>query len=266
MSGEQVLKAYALGFHDSRLAAHGREEADALRRTAVQLSPMPEVVITSPLSRTAATATAVFGGLGVPIIATELWRERSGRWPCERRRTRTALAKDFPAVDFSSLSEADNLWGEERESAVDASHRAAEAIRLVLARPERVVAVVSHAGFMAMSVFHKKNAAFAGFTPQMQMPFSNCEVRCVELVPTESGREAALAFEWAKLCDASRSADEKKRAAELQHSNMGRLNKLFSAPRGQVSRGETLLEELRPRFAAIFAGDNGVPSKPMARL
>merc|ERR1712125_315936 len=114
-------------------------------RKVSELSPPPEVIITSPLSRTAATSVAVFGNCAVPIIACELWRERSGRWPCERRRNRSVLMSDIPSVDLSAIpTEEDSLWTETRESASDAFRRAAAAIEFVVQRPERVVAVVSH--------------------------------------------------------------------------------------------------------------------------
>jgi len=251
LSAEEVLAEYARRYHDSRLSCQGEEEARALRTIVSQLDPAPEVVVTSTLSRTTATAVLAFEGMRTPIVACELWRERSGRWPCERRRLRSALAVDFPAVDFADvLDEEDALWSEARESGEAAFRRATEAVRYVLRRPERVVAVVSHAGFMSMNVFHKKNAAILDMSPEMRRPFANCELRCVGLVGTSDA--ASLKLHYTRPSILPRDAAEQAHAAALQHSNMGRLNKLFAS-----SRGESLLVSHRAAFPRIFAADDG---------
>jgi len=252
LSGEEVLRRYASKFHDARLTPRGLEEAMALRGTLSKLSPPPEVVITSPLSRTTATAVAAFGDSGIPILASELWRERCGRFPCERRRTRRALRADFPSVDFSNLAtEEDALWTEERETFAAALQRAALAVNELLSRSERAIAVVSHGGFLAKSVFHKRSEAFVSVPPQMGTVFSNCELRCAEVVP-ENG-VASLRLRHIVPSEAYRDPVERARARELQHSNMGRLMKLFSTP-----RAEELLREMRPSLRELFKSDSGL--------
>lgn len=260
LTAEDVLREYAGGYHDSRLAPFGMEEAAAVGRAMGKLSPAPQVVVTSPLSRTTATAVKAFGG-SAPIVACELWRERSGRWPCERRRTRGVLAADFPTVDYSEIpTEEDALWGEQRETGQDASLRAAAAIRYLLARPEAVIAVVSHAGFLGQSVFNKKNVAISGMPVEMQVPFTNGEIRCVEARPEAGGQAASLTWKWSMPNEATRDPAERARAHELQFKNMRHLNQIFATP-----RGEELLRELRSKFPKLFEADGGL-AKTTSRL
>merc|ERR1712136_501161 len=117
------------------------------------------------------------------------WRERCGRFPCERRRTRRALRADFPSVDFSNLAtEEDALWTEERETFAAALQRAALAVNELLSRSERAIAVVSHGGFLAKSVFHKRSEAFVSVPPQMGTVYSNMG-RLMKLFSTPRAEE-----------------------------------------------------------------------------
>ncbi|CAM9791851.1 unnamed protein product [Phaeothamnion confervicola] len=167
-------------YSDARLSPAGVAAAREARHILGALRPPPELVITSPLTRAVQTAILLFhgtgsgeggggsgggseggGGIGcdssqggtgpvVPICAAENCREGHGLHPCDRRRTRTELAAEFgAAVDFSGISETDELWRPEaRESMEHLGRRAADFLAAVLRRPERHVVVVAHGVFI----------------------------------------------------------------------------------------------------------------------
>jgi hypothetical protein len=70
--------------------------------------------------------------------------------PCDKRRHTSYYAQRFPAVDFSLVeSETDALWQPAvRETREELQARALKFLHLVMARPERHIAVVSHSGFL----------------------------------------------------------------------------------------------------------------------
>ena len=76
-------------------------------------------------------------------------REVAGTFDCERRRPLAEIAADFPQVDVSGCSPVDELWVEDRYRATaEARDRAVQALDAIAARPEQVVAVVSHGATM----------------------------------------------------------------------------------------------------------------------
>jgi len=80
-------------------------------------------------------------------------REEYGVNPCDKRKPATQLKEAFPWVDFSLMdsysSDEDSLWHpSERESYASAAARGKQFLEWLKGRPERVVAVVSHSGFM----------------------------------------------------------------------------------------------------------------------
>ena len=100
-----------------------------------------------------APAPAFSADRGLPFVALELCREESGLHPCDGRLPISQKREAFPGVDFSLVeSEEDSLYESappgEREPKESVKARALEFARWLLARPERHVAVVSHAGFL----------------------------------------------------------------------------------------------------------------------
>eukprot|EP00747_Dinoflagellata_sp_TGD_P113374 gnl/TRDRNA2_/TRDRNA2_171690_c3_seq6.p1 gnl/TRDRNA2_/TRDRNA2_171690_c3~~gnl/TRDRNA2_/TRDRNA2_171690_c3_seq6.p1 ORF type:complete len:317 (-),score=52.11 gnl/TRDRNA2_/TRDRNA2_171690_c3_seq6:19-909(-) len=188
LSGEEVLQLYATKYFDSRLTPEGEEDACALAHTLATLPEVerPQIVAVSPLSRAISTARAALPDGPFPFACVEELRERNGRWPCERRRTLTELKQDFPAalVDFAGLSEEDLTWTVARESRSEAAARAERCLRWIIARPEPVLAIVSHSGFMSMSLFDKANEALKvdpGSETALRAGWINCELRTVAL-------------------------------------------------------------------------------------
>lgn len=89
------------------------------------------------------------GEARVPVVATELCRERITGLPCDRRRPRSVLHKEFPHVDFSLIKEdEDELPQRVLEDAELCKRRATRFLQWICSRPEQRIAVVSHSGFL----------------------------------------------------------------------------------------------------------------------
>jgi len=152
---------------DAPLSERGRSQVSqarsALQRHAV------EVVLTSPLTRALQTAHGLFDGHpNAPRIqVVPLLRERVEN-SCDIGRSPPALAAEFPSIDFSGLEPA--WWHrderpDERGISIEpipvVEARVAQFRAGLLARPERVLALVGHGTFF----FHLTGKVLA-----------NCEV------------------------------------------------------------------------------------------
>lgn len=159
---------------DAPLSATGLEQVQRARAT---LAAVPvELVITSPLTRALQTAMGLFAEhpQAPPMLVAPLARERVEN-SCDVGRSPAQLAFDFPTLDLAHLP--DVWWHAEGEpdargiciephEAVAA--RAAEFRTLLIARPERVIAVVGHGTFL----FHLTGRFLA-----------NCEATELDLGP-----------------------------------------------------------------------------------
>jgi broad specificity phosphatase PhoE len=136
---------------DARLSPLGRQQVAAAR---VQMAVLDhELIVTSPLTRAIETAMGLFDGGPAPILVEPLARE----WlcsSCDVGRSPQALAQAFPALAFDHLE--DPWWhvGECDERGIPVEPEQAFLARVaafrawLAARPERVVTVVSHGGFL----------------------------------------------------------------------------------------------------------------------
>ena len=94
------------GRYDTRLTEEGQAQAMLAGVDAKALSPFPEVLIASPLSRALHTAEIAFGNTPCPTIVEPMCSERIwlssdvGRQPSE-------LQQDFPTVDLDNL---EDVW------------------------------------------------------------------------------------------------------------------------------------------------------------
>jgi len=137
---------------DSRLTEVGRGQAAAVRPR-LEGTPL-EVVFVSPLSRTIQTAQLAIPG-SPPYVCDDRIRERNGTHPCDKRRSRTELAADFPAVDFSALTtEHDESWSEVREPWEALIARSEDFAASLLERPETHIAVVTHNDWLQALLLH----------------------------------------------------------------------------------------------------------------
>jgi broad specificity phosphatase PhoE len=86
----------------------------------------------------------------LPFLACELCREHIGLNPCDRRRKTSEYRAMFPGVDFSEVTEEDDvLWGTMNEDNAAMCARAHRFMEWVMKRPEQHIAVVTHSAFMA---------------------------------------------------------------------------------------------------------------------
>jgi len=174
--GEDMLTEMSIeSLRDARLTEKGSAQAAALRARLKLGNRLPvQLIAVSPLSRTLQTAIVVQDD--APLVAVEQLRERSGRMPCEARRSCSELCKDFPSVNFSELAEEDPLWTPEYEKRHALIARATDALAWLMRRKEREIMVVTHASVMQHGIFSIKNKRMRA-DPELQDGFENCEMR-----------------------------------------------------------------------------------------
>ncbi|KAL8390206.1 hypothetical protein RB595_009343 [Gaeumannomyces hyphopodioides] len=123
-----------------------------------------DLIIVSPMRRCIQTAQIGLGflidpppgGRKVPVVAHAGWQENSTK-PCDTGSPLEALEKEFPFVDFSSVdpvfpdktSPAAAAYAHDRRAILD---RGQACLGDLHSRPEKVVAVVSHSGFLRAGV------------------------------------------------------------------------------------------------------------------
>jgi glucosyl-3-phosphoglycerate phosphatase len=133
-----------------------------------------ELVITSPLTRALQTASGLFSSHphAPPIVVSALLRERMES-SCDVGRSAAQLACEFPGLDLAHLGE--SWWhvdgvpdarGICLEPITGVEARVAQFRRILVARPERAIAVVGHGTFF----FHLTGKAL-----------SNCETTELDL-------------------------------------------------------------------------------------
>ncbi|KAK7964164.1 hypothetical protein PG988_011138 [Apiospora saccharicola] len=156
-----LTKNYSI--HDPELTETGHTQVQELRANLVN-HPMAQnagLIVTSPMIRTMQTAMGSLDWLiekGVKIEADAGWQENSAK-PCDTGMPggAVALAPKFPAVDFSTL---DLVYPDKTSPA--GSHyfgtrtgilnRGQASLRRLRDRPEKVIIVVSHSGFLRLGV------------------------------------------------------------------------------------------------------------------
>lgn len=85
----------------------------------------------------------------VPMVATELCRERVTGLPCDRRRPLRELRAAFPRVSFELIADDDDPAPPGAAEDKDmCGRRASRFLQWLCARPEQRIAVVSHSGFL----------------------------------------------------------------------------------------------------------------------
>ncbi|GIL50443.1 hypothetical protein Vafri_6566 [Volvox africanus] len=169
--------------YDTVLTIRGKAGAQAAAQAVKRLSPKPELLVVSPLSRALQTAQIAFlPHYDGPVLVEPLARERV--WHAsDIGSSREHLARTFPDARFQFEDLPDVWWhcvdptnprevGLEPEDAFKAR---VQALRLWLAeRPERCIAVVAHWGLL----YELTGGA----------DFENCQIRTFTL---DSERAAA---------------------------------------------------------------------------
>ncbi|GAW13074.1 hypothetical protein ANO14919_024520 [Xylariales sp. No.14919] len=147
--------------HDPSLTKLGREQCVKLRKGLIEdpLAQQAELIITSPMRRTIQTALDTVDWLiekGVKIQADADWQENSEK-PCDVGSAISKVAEEFPSIDYSTV---DPTWPD-KTSLVGSRYRytktaiiarAQAALQQLYERPEKVIIVVSHSGFLRAGV------------------------------------------------------------------------------------------------------------------
>lgn len=219
VAGTQDLKNYlSEKYADAQLTKKGWQQVAGLQSHIKSLPDhfQVDLVVLSPLTRALETGIGVFGGDSVedpdghkvlmrgqtelegvrvahkaivsgrspPFIAHEACREQSGQHPCDRRHPTSYLMEQFPGVDFSLLeSENDTLWEPtERESREALRTRIWVFLKWLYVRPERHIAVVSHAGFLRNMSRCFGEGMDSAVQEELHKEFQNCEMRTVQMI------------------------------------------------------------------------------------
>lgn len=129
-----------------------------------------DLIVISPMRRTLQTAQQGLGWLmdkGVPVILRAEWQENSAK-PCDTGSSIADMSKEWPQFAWDTVdpiypSKADGTLYEFSKDGL--ARRGVEARKWLKSRPEKVVAVVSHSGFLRIGVSYRKyeNADFRIF-------------------------------------------------------------------------------------------------------
>jgi len=110
-----------------------------------------ELVVVSPLKRTLQTASEIFKDTDIPIISFELVREFPiGGHTCNKRSDKEYLMNTFPKINFDNIKEGeDYLWDPEKQESIhELELRINTFKKFIEERPEKNIALVSHASFI----------------------------------------------------------------------------------------------------------------------
>jgi broad specificity phosphatase PhoE len=120
------------------------------------------------IGRTLQTASQGLGWLmerGIPVVLRAEWQENSAK-PCDTGTSIDAMEKEWPQFDWSSVDpEYPTKTGIYEYSKTGLTQRGIAARKWLKNRPEKVIAVVSHSGFLRVGVSHRmyENADFRIF-------------------------------------------------------------------------------------------------------
>jgi len=161
-------------YRDARLTPTGFEQAKSAVAKMATLEC--DAILVSPLSRTIQTAvTAIPSGCD-RMFALELIRERYGLNPCDLRREKNELQKEFPMINFDTLeNETDHLWSPEREPLPTLQKRANDFLAYIFENAfcGRQVGIVTHNDFLTMLLYD--SALIMGPGMPENRKFANCE-------------------------------------------------------------------------------------------
>eukprot|EP00195_Chlamydomonas_chlamydogama_P017695 CAMPEP_0202890154 /NCGR_PEP_ID=MMETSP1392-20130828/658_1 /ASSEMBLY_ACC=CAM_ASM_000868 /TAXON_ID=225041 /ORGANISM="Chlamydomonas chlamydogama, Strain SAG 11-48b" /LENGTH=295 /DNA_ID=CAMNT_0049573673 /DNA_START=133 /DNA_END=1020 /DNA_ORIENTATION=+ len=205
---------------DAHLTEVGWQQAEALNHHIQKINLPFDLVVVSPLMRALETAVGAFGrgpwspsdsqpplmaarggddrhcmprsavsAAGLPpIVAHELCREHLGVHPCDRRHPTSFYRAAFPAVDFSLVTEEEDvLWRlEQRESKEAIKERGMAFMRWIMTRPERNIAVVTHSSFLHFTMQNFGHDASIAVQGELHRWYENCEMRSVVVADTDA--------------------------------------------------------------------------------
>mmetsp|Transcript_9403 Transcript_9403/g.28080 ORF Transcript_9403/g.28080 Transcript_9403/m.28080 type:complete len:278 (+) Transcript_9403:40-873(+) len=144
---------------DSPLTNKGRQQAAILQPVieALNANEKPQLIALSPNCRALQTGVIAFRELigKVPFLAHEMVREETGIHLCDKRRPTSEQASEFPMVDFSLMTEEEDVifQSDRRESKMELVDRIYSFLEWLESRDESVVGVSSHSAWL-LTVFN----------------------------------------------------------------------------------------------------------------
>lgn len=136
-------------YFDANLTDIGLSQCDLIKSEVLKLKP--DIVFTSPLTRTLQTANHLFSNTNINIVGLEMIRERYGMRPCDQRSGLTDLQERFQNIDFETYchpGKKDPLWTKRRETEQEIGMRIKKFLKWVKERPEKKIVIVTHQGFI----------------------------------------------------------------------------------------------------------------------
>ncbi|GME62796.1 Histidine phosphatase superfamily clade-1 [Neofusicoccum parvum] len=129
------------------------------------LADRAELIVVSPMRRTLQTALLGLDWLvkrGVPVRLDAGWQENSSK-PCDTGSPVSVLQPEFPTLDFSVVdptypekeAPASNPYAFTRQAVV---RRGQTCLEWLHGRPEKIIVVVSHSGFLRCAVSQRRYA------------------------------------------------------------------------------------------------------------
>eukprot|EP00285_Hemiselmis_virescens_P014227 CAMPEP_0173383944 /NCGR_PEP_ID=MMETSP1356-20130122/6514_1 /TAXON_ID=77927 ORGANISM="Hemiselmis virescens, Strain PCC157" /NCGR_SAMPLE_ID=MMETSP1356 /ASSEMBLY_ACC=CAM_ASM_000847 /LENGTH=237 /DNA_ID=CAMNT_0014339049 /DNA_START=320 /DNA_END=1033 /DNA_ORIENTATION=+ len=135
---------------DACLTKEGETQCAGLEEMILSEGIDVDLIVVSPLTRTLQTAELSFGQTHpkTPMIAHELCRERIAVYTSEGRSDTSVVAKRFPKVDFSLVTDEKDMMFDKKEKDSEVGARAQRFVEWLMTRPEKRIAVVSHSVFL----------------------------------------------------------------------------------------------------------------------
>ncbi|CBX97123.1 hypothetical protein IAQ61_007937 [Plenodomus lingam] len=161
---------------DAPLTELGKQQClelqESLRNS--EIGNQVERIVVSAQRRTLQTATIGLDWLikkGVPVVPSALWQENADK-PCDTGSPLDVISSEFPQYDFSHVDPSfpdkttkisSNPYAFTQRAILA---RGQSALRELYSRPEKVIAVVSHSGFLRTAVANRMffNADWRVFT------------------------------------------------------------------------------------------------------
>jgi broad specificity phosphatase PhoE len=163
-------------FHDPKLSELGEQQSrelhESLKTSAV--GNEVELIVVSAMRRTLQTATIGLDWLikkGIKVIPDANWQENADK-PCDTGSTISVMEAEFPNYDFSTVDPsypdkttdlASNPYAFTKKAILA---RGQTCLKALYDRPEKVIAVVTHSGFLRTAVCNRMffNADWRVFT------------------------------------------------------------------------------------------------------
>jgi broad specificity phosphatase PhoE len=152
-------------FRDPKLSELGEQQSRELHKSLKEskIGNEVEVIVVSAMRRTLQTATIGLDWLikkGVKVMPDASWQENADK-PCDTGSPISVMKKEFPQYDFSSVDPSypdkttdlsTNPYAFTQKAILA---RGQTCLKALYARPEKVIAVVSHSGFLRTAVCNR---------------------------------------------------------------------------------------------------------------